>query len=85
MRFLIIMKIIVILKNNIYKLMLIPFTPYSLYGISVSNKILQEDEKSETWQFYNPALGIAFYAPFLAIINTPAPAATLTAFFTQVM
>ena len=58
--------------------MVIPFTPYSWSVTSTSIKILQEDKKNETWQFYKAALGVAFYAPFPAIINTPARAATVT-------
>ena len=63
--------------------MVIPFIPYRLYVISVSNKILQEDEKSETWQFYEAAQGVAFYGSFPAIINSPAPSAIVTPFLIQ--
>ena len=83
MSFLTIIEIIIILQNYIYKLMVIPFIPYRLYVISVSNKILQEDEKSETWQFYEAAQGVAFYGSFPAIINSPAPSAIVTPFLIQ--
>lgn len=52
-------------------------TPYEWYVVSGSDDLLIEDEKSETWQFYNAAPGIEFYAPFPAVINSPAMAVTL--------
>lgn len=52
-------------------------TPYSWYVTSVSNNRLIENNKSETWQFYNAGSGAAFYAPFPALINTPSMAATV--------
>ena len=52
-------------------------TPYSWHVVSNSNDILIADEKSETWQFYNAAPGVEFYAPFPAAINSPAMAATI--------
>ncbi|MEP1489250.1 MAG: hypothetical protein ABJK28_12555 [Algibacter sp.] len=52
-------------------------TPYSWYVVSNSNDALIEDEKSETWQFYNAAPGVEFYAPFPAAINAPAMAASI--------
>lgn len=51
-------------------------TPYSWYVVSDSGALV-EDEKSETWQFYNAAPGVEFYAPFPASINTPAMAASV--------